>query len=165
MDRLSFRVTCVPALRGCGREMTEQLAAVAARAATSASDGLPGRGFEVRAEAVVAARDCCVSQAKWGVTSAERGIVVGHVLCDIYLRRSDFSRTKMQIRVDVDDHIDSSEELMVRVEGVVQGSLDRYQDQVTRVEVHLSQRVPHRPGERDMCCRMEAHAGALEPLP
>jgi hypothetical protein len=74
------------------------------------------------------------------------------------------SHTKMQIRVDVDDHIDGSEELMVRVEGVVEGSLDRYQAQIARVEVHLSQRIPHKHGERDMCCRMEAHAGGLKPI-
>jgi ribosome-associated translation inhibitor RaiA len=70
----------------------------------------------------------------------------------------------MQIRVHADEHIDSSEELTIRVEGVLQGSLDRYRDQVTLIEVHLSRRVPHHPGERDMCCRMEAHAGALKPL-
>jgi ribosome-associated translation inhibitor RaiA len=72
------------------------------------------------------------------------------------------SQAKMQIRVDVDDHIDGSEELMVRVEGVVEGSLDRFQEQISRVDVHLSQRIPHRHGERDMCCRMEAHAAGLK---
>jgi ribosome-associated translation inhibitor RaiA len=70
----------------------------------------------------------------------------------------------MQIRVDVDDHIDGSEELMVRVEGVVEGSLDRYQEQIARVDVHLSQRTPHKHGEHDMCCRMEAHPGGLKPI-
>jgi ribosome-associated translation inhibitor RaiA len=74
------------------------------------------------------------------------------------------SHTKMQIRVDVDDHIDGSEELMVRVEGVVHGSLDGYQEQVTRVDVHLSRRMPHRHGEHDMCCRMEAQAGGHPPI-
>ena len=68
----------------------------------------------------------------------------------------------MQIRVDVDDHIDGSEELMVRVEGVIEGSLDRFQERIARVDVHLSQRTPHRAGERDMCCRMEAYAGTLK---
>lgn len=70
----------------------------------------------------------------------------------------------MQIRVDVDDHIDGSEELMVRVEGVVEGSLDGYQERVTRVDVHLSRRIPHRHGEHDMCCRMEAHASGHHPI-
>ncbi len=68
----------------------------------------------------------------------------------------------MQIRVHADEHIDSGEELTFRVEGVVQGALDRYQQAISLVEVFLSQRVPHHPGERDMCCRMEAHAGALK---
>ncbi|HEY0342301.1 MAG TPA: hypothetical protein VGC34_15980 [Steroidobacteraceae bacterium] len=70
----------------------------------------------------------------------------------------------MQIRVHADEHIDSSEELTFRVEGVVQGSLDRYQDAVSLVEIFLSRRVPHHSGERDMCCRMVAHAGALKPI-
>lgn len=78
--------------------------------------------------------------------------------------RATLSHIKMQIRVDVDDHIDGSEELMVRVEGVVEGSLDRFQERIARVDVHLSQRVPHKHGERDMCCRMEAHAGGLRPI-
>src|SRR4051812_8392299 len=66
----------------------------------------------------------------------------------------------MQIRVDVDDHIDGSEALMVRVEGVVEGSLDGYQEYVAHVDVRLSRRrIPHRHGQHDMCCRMEAHAG------
>jgi hypothetical protein len=70
----------------------------------------------------------------------------------------------MQIRVHADDHIDSSDELTFRVEGVVQGSLDRYQDRVGLVEVHLSRRIPHHTGERDLCCRIEAHGGALKPI-
>src|SRR3569833_309732 len=70
------------------------------------------------------------------------------------------SHTKMNIRIDVDEHIDSSEELIVRVEGVVEGSLDGYQEQVSRVDVRLSRRIPNRPGEHDMGCRMEAHLGA-----
>jgi ribosome-associated translation inhibitor RaiA len=80
------------------------------------------------------------------------------------LQHNELSRIKMQIRVHADEHIDSSEELTIRVEGVVEGSLDHYRDRVSLVEVHLSRRSPHHPGERDMCCRMEAHAGALKPI-
>jgi ribosome-associated translation inhibitor RaiA len=79
-------------------------------------------------------------------------------------QRTSSSHTKMQIRVDVDDHIDGSEELLVRVEGVVQGSLDEYQEQITRVDVHLSRRAPRRHGDHDMCCRIEAHAGGQNPI-
>lgn len=70
----------------------------------------------------------------------------------------------MQIRVDADDHIDSNQELADRVEGVVEGSLEHYRDRVALVLVHLSRHVHHRPGERDMCCRMEAQAGSLKPI-
>ncbi len=70
----------------------------------------------------------------------------------------------MQIRVDVDDRIDASQELMIRVEGVVEGSLDRFQGRIARVDVHLSQLSRPQPGHLDMCCRMEAYAGALAPI-
>jgi hypothetical protein len=68
----------------------------------------------------------------------------------------------MQVRVDIDDHIDSSEELLVRVEGVVEGSLDRFRGLIARVDVYLSQL--RQSGHRDLCCRMEAHAGGLRPI-
>ena len=70
----------------------------------------------------------------------------------------------MQIRVDADEHIDSNDELTLRVEGVVEGSLDRYVDRVSHVEVHLSRNAQHSMGERDICCRMEAHLGGLKPI-
>jgi ribosome-associated translation inhibitor RaiA len=70
----------------------------------------------------------------------------------------------MQVRVHTDEHVDSSQELIFRVEGVIEGSLHDYEDRVTLVEVHLSLRTPHHPGDRDMCCRMEAHLIALKPL-
>ncbi|MGH8210317.1 MAG: HPF/RaiA family ribosome-associated protein [Steroidobacteraceae bacterium] len=73
------------------------------------------------------------------------------------------SRTKMQIRVDTDDHIDGSQELAIRVERVVEGSLDRFRDRLTRVEIHLS-RLSRQAGERYMCCRMEAQSGNLKPI-
>ena len=70
----------------------------------------------------------------------------------------------MQVRVDADDHIDSNEELADRVEGVVEGSLERFRDRVVLVRVHLSRLAHHQSGERDMCCRMEAQAGSLTPI-
>jgi ribosome-associated translation inhibitor RaiA len=77
--------------------------------------------------------------------------------------RAILSSTKMQVRVDVDDHIDGSEELMSRVEGVVEGSLDRFLGRIARVDVHLSQLGRAQASHGDMCCRMEAYAGTLTP--
>jgi hypothetical protein len=89
----------------------------------------------------------------------------GHVLCDIEAKREAIlSSIKMQVRVDVDDHIDGSEELMVRVEGVVEGSLDRFQGRIARVDVHLGQLGRSGISHHHLCCRMEAYAGALTPI-
>ena len=85
-------------------------------------------------------------------------------LCDIYGGRNELSRRQMQIRVDADDHIDSNAELADRIEGVVEGSLERYRDRVVLVQVHLSRLPHHSSGERDMCCRMEVQAGSLKPI-
>lgn len=70
----------------------------------------------------------------------------------------------MQIRVVADEHIDSNDELTLRIEGVVEGSLERYIDRVTLVEVRLSRHAQHSMGGRDMCCLMEAHVGGLRPV-
>jgi hypothetical protein len=70
----------------------------------------------------------------------------------------------MQIRVDADEHIDSNEELTLRIEGVVEGSLDRYIDRVTLVEVHLGRNTHQSTGGRDISCRMDAQVGGLKPI-
>ena len=70
----------------------------------------------------------------------------------------------MQIRVEADENIDSSEELTLRIEGVIEGSLDRYLDRVSLVEVHLGRQARHSMSGRDMCCRMEARVSSLKPI-
>jgi Sigma 54 modulation protein / S30EA ribosomal protein len=70
----------------------------------------------------------------------------------------------MQIRVEADDHIHSSDDLVARIEGVVEGALGRLSERVASVAVQLSDLHSHKPGERDMCCRMEARAGGLAPI-
>jgi hypothetical protein len=88
------------------------------------------------------------------------------VLCEIGANAAILSTTQMQIRVDTDDHIDSSEELTIRVQGVVEGSVDRFQDRLSLVEVHLSRLDRYQPEGHDMCCRIEAYAatGTLKPI-
>jgi ribosome-associated translation inhibitor RaiA len=70
----------------------------------------------------------------------------------------------MQILVDADDHLHGSQDLTARIEGVVEGALERFSERIIRVEVRLSDLNSHRAGERDMCCHMEAHAGGLRPI-
>jgi len=94
------------------------------------------------------------------------GFIRGMFFATLFPKRAVvLSATKMQVRVDVDEHIDGSEELMTRVEGVVEGTLERYTERLTRVDVHLSQLTTHKHGERDMVCRMEAFASSvLKPI-
>ena len=71
----------------------------------------------------------------------------------------------MQVLVDADDHIDSSGEVVLRVEGLVEGSLERFRDRITRVDVYLSQLSRREAGgDRDMCCRMAAYAASVNPI-
>ena len=54
----------------------------------------------------------------------------------------------MQILVDADDHLHGSQDLMARIEGVVEGALERFSERIIRVEVRLSDLNTRRPGER-----------------
>jgi|SRR5215469_9677195 len=56
------------------------------------------------------------------------------------------------------------EDLTERVQGVVEGRLERFQGRITRVEVHLSDLNSLKLGERDKRCTMEARIGGMRPI-
>lgn len=68
----------------------------------------------------------------------------------------------MQVLVN-SDHL-GGEDLTERVQGVVEGRLDRFDGRITRVEVHLHDLNSSRLGERDKRCLMEARVGGLKPI-
>jgi ribosome-associated translation inhibitor RaiA len=70
----------------------------------------------------------------------------------------------MQVLVNSDHHIVGGEELTERVQGVVEGKLDRFGGRITRVEVHLNDLNSVKLGERDKRCMMEARVGGLKPI-
>ena len=70
----------------------------------------------------------------------------------------------MQVLVNSDHHIVAGEDLTERVQGVVEGRLERFQGRITRVEVHLNDLNGHKLGERDKRCMMEARVGGMKPL-
>ncbi len=70
----------------------------------------------------------------------------------------------MQIRVDADDHIDSSGELAPRVEGLIEVALERFRQHIARVDVHLSQLSRREAADRDMLCRMAVYAAGASPI-
>jgi ribosome-associated translation inhibitor RaiA len=70
----------------------------------------------------------------------------------------------MQVLVNSDHHIVGGEDLTERVQGVVEGRLERFAKRITRVEVHLNDLNGNKLGERDKRCLMEARVGGLKPI-
>jgi ribosome-associated translation inhibitor RaiA len=62
----------------------------------------------------------------------------------------------MHIQVNTDNNLEGREEMAARVEAVVEDALSRFSDQITRVEVHLSDENSHKSGQNDKRCMMEA---------
>jgi len=69
----------------------------------------------------------------------------------------------MQIQVNTDRNIDSDERLIEYVEGVLQDELGRFDEQITRVEVHLGDVNGNKPGEDDTRCMLEARLRGRKP--
>ncbi len=65
----------------------------------------------------------------------------------------------MQIQVNSDNHIQSS----IRLEEWVR-TLERYEEDLTRVEVHLRDENGDKPGPHDMRCQLEARPKGHQPI-
>lgn len=71
----------------------------------------------------------------------------------------------MQIQINTDRNIEGHESLAAQVRGVVEGTLGRVSDQITRVEVHLSnENSDKKDGNNDMRCMMEARLEGRRPI-
>ena len=70
----------------------------------------------------------------------------------------------MQIQINTDHNIEGREALAAHVSGVVENALSRFSDQVTRVEVHLSDENSNKGGQNDMRCVMEARLQGRQPV-
>ena len=70
----------------------------------------------------------------------------------------------MQILVYTDHNFEGSEEFSHHIEASVRTALHRYADQITRVEVHLSDENGAKSGDGDKRCLMEARPAGHKPL-
>lgn len=69
------------------------------------------------------------------------------------------------IQIHTDNHIQGSEELKRQVESVVESSLGRFGERITRVEVHLSDENSSSKTHGDaMRCRLEARPTSHDPV-
>ncbi|MEK0362477.1 HPF/RaiA family ribosome-associated protein [Pseudomonas sp. CBC3] len=70
----------------------------------------------------------------------------------------------MQIQVHSDKHIEGSARLVGWVSGAVADKLDRFDDDVTRVVVHLNDENGAKAGVQDKRCQMEARPKGQQPI-
>lgn len=71
----------------------------------------------------------------------------------------------MQIQINTDHNIEGHEALVTRVRGVIQNALSRFSDDITRVEVHLSdENSDKKDGYDNMRCMIEARLEGLQPI-
>lgn len=71
----------------------------------------------------------------------------------------------MKIQVDTDRFVESTDELVQMVEDVVQAALGRYDDRLTRIEVHLSDDNGDKDGRPgDKRCLIEARPAGMKPV-
>ena len=71
----------------------------------------------------------------------------------------------MQIQVNTDNQVHGTAELIRHVESVVDGTFSRFGEQITRVELHLSdENSSHKSGDNDKRCVMEARLSGLQPI-
>ena len=70
----------------------------------------------------------------------------------------------MKIQVNTDANIEGREALIEHVSATVERVLKRFEDQVTRVEVHLSDQNGDKSGQRDKRCVMEARLEGRQPV-
>jgi ribosome-associated translation inhibitor RaiA len=74
------------------------------------------------------------------------------------------TRTGMQIQLNTDANIQGRDDLAQWAERELKGKLARFRDQVTRIEVHLSDASAARIGAADKRCKLEARIAGRQPV-
>jgi len=71
----------------------------------------------------------------------------------------------MQIQINTDSNISGQDELTTNITNTVEDALSRFSDQITRIEVHLSDANSSRKGGNDdMRCLIEARLKGQQPI-
>jgi len=70
----------------------------------------------------------------------------------------------MTIQVNSDNNITGTEGLSNFVEKTIADTLNRFSEQITRVEVHLNDENSHKSGNNDKRCMLEARLEGMHPI-
>jgi ribosome-associated translation inhibitor RaiA len=70
----------------------------------------------------------------------------------------------MKIQFNTDNNIKLSNELRVSLTSLISNELSRFNDHITRLEVHLSDVDGHKDGQDDKRCMIEARLEGMQPI-
>lgn len=71
----------------------------------------------------------------------------------------------MLIQINTDSNIEGKDALAQQVEGVLKRTLDRFNEKITRLEVHLSDENSDKKfSSKDKRCLLEARLAGLQPV-
>lgn len=70
----------------------------------------------------------------------------------------------MQIQINTDNNVEGNARMSAYFSEVLEQSLSRFDDQITRLEVHLSDDNAHKEGGDDKRCLLEARLKGLKPV-
>lgn len=71
----------------------------------------------------------------------------------------------MQIQMNTDNHISSSDPFLQGVPELLNDKLRRFQSRITRLEVHLTdENSADKEGDDDIRCQLEARLNGLQPI-
>lgn len=70
----------------------------------------------------------------------------------------------MQVQINTDKNVNISEEQINESSSYISNELSRFSQQITRIEVHLSDEDGGKDGHNDKRCMVEARLSGLKPM-
>ena len=70
----------------------------------------------------------------------------------------------MHIQINTDKNVDGVDAFANQIKAIVESTLNRFSEHITRVEVYLSDENSDKAGTRDKRCLMEARLKGLQPI-
>lgn len=70
----------------------------------------------------------------------------------------------MQLQFNTDKNIQGTEQLKAIVSDIIQHELKHFSDNITRIEVHLSDQNADKSGPDDIQCKLEARVKGMQPV-
>ena len=70
----------------------------------------------------------------------------------------------MKIQINTDKNVAGSEELKISLTAFISDELSRYNDKISRLEIHLSDEDGAKNGQNDKRCMLEARLEGMQPI-